>query len=208
MEAAEAIEGGVWLGGDAGALTGGKNCIEAFDYEGRMGAHGGREIGLDAEMKIHGAGDEPDTFALGHLRRLFDLCETEDAGVESAGAAFASDGDGDLHVVEAEDWHWFSSLTSRVLREIRHGVGGFHEFFQGGHYGGAGDAVILCDLRGGGAGDLEGFAFGGELRDKANGLRARGVDATARQKQIADKAVTEVALKARDAAEAGNEPEA
>ena len=99
MEAAKVIEGGVWLSSDAGAVAGGKNCVEAFDYEGGMGALGGPEIGLDAEMKIHGAGDEPDTFALGHLRRLFDLCETKNAGVEGAGAAFASDGDGDLYVV-------------------------------------------------------------------------------------------------------------
>ena len=42
---------------------------------------------------------------------------------------------------------------------------------------GAGDGVEFGDLRGGGAGELEGFAFGGQLRDQAGGLRAGGVDA-------------------------------
>src|SRR5260370_11306886 len=79
------------------------------------------------------------------------------------------------------------------LRQIGHGVAGFYEFLQSGHYsvageefaeevdfaaefivgdgldeffgGGASDGIELCDLRGGGAGDLERFAFGSELRD-------------------------------------------
>src|SRR5712692_10412948 len=90
------------------------------------------------------------------------------------------------------------SLNSS-LREIGHGVGGFHEFFKGGHYarageefaeefdfaaeflvrdgldeffgGGTGDGVEFGDLCGGGAGDFQGFALGGELRDEADGLR-------------------------------------
>jgi len=78
------------------------------------------------------------------------------------------------------------------LRQIGHGVGGLYEFLQRGHYSGAGeefaeeadfaaefvlgdgldeffgggasDGVELGDLRGGGAGDLERFTFGSELR--------------------------------------------
>ena len=99
MKAAEIIEGGVWLCGDAGALAGGKNCIEAIDYERGMGTPGRGEVELDAEMKTYGAGDEPEALTFGHLRRLFDLSEAENAGVESPGAAFAGDGNGDLHVV-------------------------------------------------------------------------------------------------------------
>ncbi len=59
MDAAETVKGGVWLCGDAGTLAGGENCVKAIDYECGMGALGGREIGLDAEMKIYTAGDEP-----------------------------------------------------------------------------------------------------------------------------------------------------
>ena len=60
MNAAEVVEGGVWLCGDASALAGSKDCVEACDYEGGMGALGGGEIRLDAEMKIYGAGDKPE----------------------------------------------------------------------------------------------------------------------------------------------------
>jgi hypothetical protein len=79
------------------------------------------------------------------------------------------------------------------LRQIGHGVGGLHEFLQRGHYSGAGEefaeevdfaakffvrdgldeffcgracvGVELCNLAGGGASDLDGFALGCELRD-------------------------------------------
>src|SRR5712692_3937454 len=149
-------------------------------------------------MKICTAGYEPNTLALGHFHGLGNFGESENAGVKRAGAVFAGDGDGDLHVIDAEDWHACRSLNSS-LREIGHGVGGFYEFFKGGHYagageefaeefdfaaeflvgdgldeffgGGTGDGVELGDLRGGGAGDLECFALGGELRDEADGLR-------------------------------------
>src|SRR5216684_6225521 len=186
-------------------------------------------------MEIHGASHKPDAFALGHLRELGDFGEAEDAGIEGASAAFAGDWDSDLHVVEAEDWH-HGSVLEFCLREIGHGVGGFYEFFQGGHYcwageefaeevdfaaefvvgdgldeffrGGAGDGIELCDLRGGGAGDLERFAFGGKLGNEAHGLRARGVDAASGEKQIAQEGVAEVSLEARDAAKAWDQAQA
>ncbi len=107
VDAAEAVEGRVGLVGNASALAGGKDCVEAFDDECGMGALGGMEIRFDTEMKIYGASDEPDAFALGHLRRLFDLGEAEDAGVKGASAIFAGNRNSDLHVVEAEDWHWY-----------------------------------------------------------------------------------------------------
>jgi hypothetical protein len=70
-----------------------------------MGALGGSEIGLDAEMKIYWAGYEPDALAVGHLRWLFDFGEAENAGIEGASAIFAGDGDRYLYVVETEDGH-------------------------------------------------------------------------------------------------------
>ena len=99
MDAAEVVEGGVWLDGDACALAGVENLVEAIDYERGMGALGGSEIGLDTEMQIYGASEEPEAFAFGHLRRLFDFGEAEDAGVEGSGAILALDGYGDLDVV-------------------------------------------------------------------------------------------------------------
>jgi hypothetical protein len=66
-------------------------------------------------MKIHRASYEPDALALSHLRGLFDFGEAENAGVERASAAFAGDGNGDLHVIEAEDWHVL------ILEELAYG---------------------------------------------------------------------------------------
>ena len=105
MDPAETVEGSVQLRGDAGKFTGGEDCVETVDDECRMRALGGSEIELNAEMKIHGTRDEPDAFALSHLRRLFNFGEAEDAGVKGASAAFAGYGNGDLHVIEAENWH-------------------------------------------------------------------------------------------------------
>jgi len=80
---------------------------------------------------------------------------------------------------------------------------GLDEFFGGG----TGDTVELGDLSGGSAGDLQSFTFGGELRDEADRLRASGVDAAAGEEEIANEAVAEIALEARNAAKAGNEAE-
>ena len=107
MDAAETVERSVRLVGNASALAGGKDCVEAFDDKCGMGALGGVEIRFDTEMKVYGTGDEPDAFALGHLRRLFDLGEAEGAGVKGASVIFTGNGNGDLHVVETEDWHWY-----------------------------------------------------------------------------------------------------
>jgi len=105
VNATKTVEGGVWLDSDASAFAGSKDGVEIFDDECGMGALRGSEIELDAKVKIHGAGHEPEAFALGHLRRLFDLGEAEDTGVEGASAAFAGDGNDDLHVIKADDWH-------------------------------------------------------------------------------------------------------
>ena len=105
MDPAETVEGSVRLRGDAGTFTGGEDCVETIGDECRMRALGRSEIELDAEMKVHGTCDEPDAFAIGHLRRLFNFGEAEDAGVKGASAAFAGYGNGDLHVIEAENWH-------------------------------------------------------------------------------------------------------
>jgi hypothetical protein len=105
VDATKAVKGSVGLGGEAGALAGAKDGVEPFNYECGMGTLGGMKVRLDAEMQIYGTGDEPDAFAFGHLRRLGNFSESEDAGVEGASAVFTGDGDGDLHVVETEDWH-------------------------------------------------------------------------------------------------------
>jgi hypothetical protein len=102
---AETIERSVWFGGDSGLPAGREDGVETFDDERGMRALSGSEFELDAKVKIYGAGHEPDAFALGHLRRLFYLGEAEDARVERAGAAFASDRNSDLYVVEATDRH-------------------------------------------------------------------------------------------------------
>src|SRR5882757_10683616 len=105
MDTAETVEGSVRLRGDAGTFTGGEDCVEALDNECRMGTLSRSEIELDAEMKIHGTRNEPNAFALSHLQRLFNFSEAEDARVKGASAALAGNGNGDLHVIEAENWH-------------------------------------------------------------------------------------------------------
>jgi hypothetical protein len=105
VNAAEAVEGSVRLSGYASALACSEDYVQAFDHERGMSAFRGSEIGLDAEMKIYAAGHEPDAFTLCHLRRFFDFSKAEDTGIEGASAAFTSDGDGDLHVVNMQNWH-------------------------------------------------------------------------------------------------------
>jgi hypothetical protein len=105
MDTAETVEGGVGPDGDASSFAGGEDCLESFSYERRMGTLGRSEIGLETEMKIHGAGNKPDAFSLGHLRRLFDLREAKDSQVKGSGAAFARHRNGDLHMIDAEDSH-------------------------------------------------------------------------------------------------------
>jgi hypothetical protein len=109
VDAAEAVEGGVLFCRDAGTLAGRKDGLETVDDERRMSPLGGGEIGLDAEMKIHGASDKPDALAGSHLRWLIDFGEAEYAGVEGARAIFAAHGNNNLHMVEAEDWHWWKA---------------------------------------------------------------------------------------------------
>src|SRR6202035_5459793 len=75
-------------------------------------------------MQVYAAGHEPDAFALGHFRGLGDLGESENARVKGAGAVFAGDGDGDLYVVDVEDWHarnYAACLARRgwILRIVR-----------------------------------------------------------------------------------------
>ena len=54
MSAAEIVERGIRLGGQASAFAGGEDFVEVVDDECRMGALGGLKVRLDAEMQIHG----------------------------------------------------------------------------------------------------------------------------------------------------------
>ena len=105
MDPAETVEGSVRLRGDAGTFAGGKDCVETIDDECRMRTFSRVEIELNTEMKIQRTRDEPDALAVSHLRRLFNFSEAEDAGVKGASAALAGNGNGDLHMIEAENWH-------------------------------------------------------------------------------------------------------
>jgi hypothetical protein len=81
---------------------------------------------------------------------------------------------------------------------------GLDEFFGGD----AGFGVELGDLLGHGAGDFEGVAFAGEMRDEAGLVRGFGFDGAAGEEQIADEAVADVAAETGNAAKAGDEAEA
>src|SRR4029077_1919198 len=124
----------------------------------------------------------------------------------------------------------------RGLGLVGHGAGIFDKFFEASHHSGAvkefaenfnfeakffaqdrldellcGDAragVEFCDLRCGGPGQLKCFTLGCKLRHETHRLRASGIDAAARQQEIADEAVAKIALQARNAPESRNESEA
>src|SRR5580698_5109181 len=81
---------------------------------------------------------------------------------------------------------------------------GLDEFLRGGSC----CAVKLHDLSGGGSCNAKRFTFCGELRNQTHALCARGVDTPACQKKVANKCVAQVALQARNAAEAWNQAEA
>jgi len=81
---------------------------------------------------------------------------------------------------------------------------GLDEFFGGD----AGFGVELGDLLGHGTRDFERVAFAGEMRDEAGLVPGFGFDCAAREKQIADEAVANVAAETGNAAEAGDETEA
>jgi len=117
VEAAKVVEGGVWPGDDAGAVAGGEDFIQFGDNERGMSALCRSEIGLDAKVKIYGAGDEPDALAFGHLWRLFYFGKAENAGIEVAGTAFAAGWNGDLHVIKVEDGHRSVSASACVTAD-------------------------------------------------------------------------------------------
>ena len=103
----------------------------------------------------------------------------------------------DLGAVEefAEEFDFFAEFLGRD---------GFDKFFGGD----AGFGIELGDLPGHGAGDFERVAFASEMRDEARLLRGFGFDGAAGEEQIADETVADIAAKARNAAEAGDEAKA
>ena len=55
-----------------------------------------------------------------------------------------------------------------------------------------GESVVLGNLRGGRAGNAEGLAFAGKLRDQANGVSASRVDSSPGEKQIAYERIAKI----------------
>src|SRR5438132_1310535 len=122
------------------------------------------------------------------------------------------------------------------LRQVRHGIRGFDKFLERRQYcgaseeltkeihfaaklvvgdgldesfrGGTSGGVEFGDLGRSGSGDLEGFAFGGELSDQADGLRARSVNAPPGKEEIADEGIAKVTFETRNAAETGDQAQA
>src|ERR1700733_6500284 len=72
VDAAKIIEGGVGFSEMAGALASRDDIVEIVHNKRWMRALGRMEIGLHAEVKIHGAGHEPYAVASRHLGRLLD----------------------------------------------------------------------------------------------------------------------------------------
>src|SRR5260221_372064 len=83
-------------------------------------------------------------------------------------------------------------------------VGDGLDEFLGGH---AGFGVEIVDLPGHGAGDFEGVALAGEMRDEAGLVRSFRLHRAAGKEQIANEAVAHIAAEAGNAAEAGDEAE-
>lgn len=111
MSATEIVERCIGLGGKAGAFTGGDDGVEVINDQRGVSAPGRVEIGLDPNVKIYRAGEEPNTVAAGHGCGFFDFGQAENSGVEASGAFFATDGDRKLHVIEAKDGHWLQAVA-------------------------------------------------------------------------------------------------
>src|SRR5580658_4893458 len=73
---------------------------------------------------------------------------------------------------------------------------------------GGGLRIEFSDLRGRGPSDSQGVALGSHLADESDRLCFRGVDTAAREKQVTDDSIADVALQARDSAEARDQAEA
>src|ERR1700733_11746169 len=73
---------------------------------------------------------------------------------------------------------------------------------------GGGLRIEFIDLRGCGASDAQGVAFGGHLAYESDRLRFRSVDTAAREEQVTDDSISDVPLEARDSAEAWDQAEA
>jgi hypothetical protein len=103
----------------------------------------------------------------------------------------------DLGTVEelAEEFDFFAEFL----------VGDGLDEFLGGD---AGFGVELGNLLGHRAGDFERVAFASEMRDEAGLVSGFGFDGAAGEEQISDEAVADVAAKAGNAAETGDEAEA
>ena len=90
------------------ALAGRQDLVKALNYKRGMCSLGGMKVGFDSEMEIHGACDEPNAFTFGHRRGLLHFRKAQDATIKRASAVLAAEGNGDLHVLDAEDFHYRS----------------------------------------------------------------------------------------------------
>lgn len=73
-----------------------------------MGLSGRVEVGVDAQMDLEIVSFEPATAASGEMRRLCHLWEAEQSVVEADGVLLASCRHGQLHVIDAADFHGVS----------------------------------------------------------------------------------------------------
>jgi hypothetical protein len=88
VDAAEIIERRVGLCPKASAFAGVDDFVEIIDNERRMCTLRRVKIGLNSEMKIHRACDEPDATASCHCRRFRDVRKLENSPCRTPVSAF------------------------------------------------------------------------------------------------------------------------
>jgi hypothetical protein len=121
MDAAKTIEGSIGPRGQTSAFAERKNSVEPFDDQGGMSSFCGMELRFDTEVQIYKRSRKPDAVASGHLRGLLDFGKPEDSVVKLPSPIFAANGDRQLHVVEAKDWHQLQVLVQgRPRPKVRH----------------------------------------------------------------------------------------
>src|SRR6185369_14325215 len=90
---------------DPGLAEAQDEAAEVPDEQGGMRLPRRAKVRLHAEVDLHRAALEPGAAALGQLRRLRDLGDTEEPRVERASLVLPSGGHGELDMIDSDNGH-------------------------------------------------------------------------------------------------------
>lgn len=116
VEAADADRHRVVDGPDTRGVEPGSEALEIVDEEGHMRPPRRSKVLFDPEMERDALTDEPAPTAHRELRRLRDLGQPQQTGIEPADLVLAPGRDRDLDVVDPDDSQRISSVAVRLPR--------------------------------------------------------------------------------------------